>query len=183
MYSHQSLTLFVAYWVQLDQNAKQTAASLDKLQALLQQQSLGGTQDQQQQQQQGAGGSSPVKKTRRESFRVYTRTDEEGSYSSSEEYTPSSGSASKLSSGLPAGPSSTATSPERTSAHTYGNRVILTTYPGQVGIHPIPMNWGSADPLERGPIVASRHPSTIKKRNATGAHGGSYSVIFSTILF
>ncbi len=36
--------------------------------------------------------------------------------------------------------------------------------------------WGAGDPSVRGPIVASRHPNSIKLRNAIGAHGGSYSV-------
>ncbi|KAK4051646.1 hypothetical protein OIV83_002786 [Microbotryomycetes sp. JL201] len=58
----------------------------------------------------------------------------------------------------------------------YSQRVILTTYPGQVGIHPIPLKWGAKTPEERGPVVASRHQSTIKVRNTIGAHGGSYSI-------
>ncbi|KAJ3111649.1 hypothetical protein HDU96_005485 [Phlyctochytrium bullatum] len=58
----------------------------------------------------------------------------------------------------------------------YNHRIVLTTYPGQVGINPIPLNWGHPDPEIRGPIVASRNPSSIKVRNAIGAHGGSYSV-------
>ncbi|RUS19662.1 GTP cyclohydrolase N terminal-domain-containing protein [Endogone sp. FLAS-F59071] len=58
----------------------------------------------------------------------------------------------------------------------YDHRVILTTYPGQVGIKPVALNWGSSDPHVRGPIIASRHPSSIKIRNAIGAYGGSYCV-------
>lgn len=58
----------------------------------------------------------------------------------------------------------------------YNHRIILTTYPGQVGVNPIPMNWGSSDPSKRGPIIVSRHPKSIKLRNAVGAHGGSYSI-------
>ncbi|KAK4056468.1 hypothetical protein OIO90_002611 [Microbotryomycetes sp. JL221] len=58
----------------------------------------------------------------------------------------------------------------------YSQRVILTTYPGQVGIHPIPLNWGAKTAAERGPVVASRQQSTIKVRNTIGAHGGSYSI-------
>ncbi|KAI8848091.1 GTP cyclohydrolase N terminal-domain-containing protein [Chytridium lagenaria] len=58
----------------------------------------------------------------------------------------------------------------------YNHRIILTTYPGQVGINPIPLNWGHPDPHIRGPIVASRNPTSLKVRNAIGAHGGSYSV-------
>ncbi|KAJ1515028.1 Uracil-regulated protein 1 [Coelomomyces lativittatus] len=58
----------------------------------------------------------------------------------------------------------------------YPYRVILTTYPGQVGIHPINLNWGHPDPKHRGPIVVSRHPDTIRVRNSIGAHGGSYCI-------
>lgn len=39
------------------------------------------------------------------------------------------------------------------------------TYPKQIGINPLPMNWGAADPQERGPVVVSRYPSTIRRRN------------------
>lgn len=56
------------------------------------------------------------------------------------------------------------------------NRITLTTYPGQVGVEPIPLDWGNADPLKRGPIVVARSADTIKSRNALGAHSGSYSI-------
>jgi hypothetical protein len=52
----------------------------------------------------------------------------------------------------------------------------LTTYPGQVGINPIPLNWGNMDPDVRGPILASRNPDSLIMRNAIGAHGGSYCI-------
>ncbi|KAI8372033.1 GTP cyclohydrolase N terminal-domain-containing protein [Choanephora cucurbitarum] len=58
----------------------------------------------------------------------------------------------------------------------YPSRVILTTYPGQQGIKPLTLNWGANSPHERGPIVASRHVESIKKRNAIGAYGGSYCI-------
>jgi len=59
----------------------------------------------------------------------------------------------------------------------YSDRVIiLTTYPDQFGIKPISLKWGELDPIVRGPIVASRHPKSIKIRNAIGAYGGSYCV-------
>src|SRR5579862_3543450 len=32
------------------------------------------------------------------------------------------------------------------------SRIILTTYPGQVGIDPVIMNWGHRDPSQRGPV-------------------------------
>jgi hypothetical protein len=58
----------------------------------------------------------------------------------------------------------------------YSQRVILTTYPGQVGINPIPLEWGASTPEARGPVVASRQPKSLKIRNAIGAYAGSYSV-------
>ncbi|MCJ1472849.1 hypothetical protein MMC13_001498 [Lambiella insularis] len=56
------------------------------------------------------------------------------------------------------------------------SRIILTTYPGQAGIDPLIMNWGHVDPMQRGPVVVSRNQSTLRRRNAIGAHGGSYSI-------
>ncbi|KAJ1957015.1 Uracil-regulated protein 1 [Linderina pennispora] len=58
----------------------------------------------------------------------------------------------------------------------YSSRVVLTTYPSQLGIDPLPMTWGAKTPQERGPIVASRHPDSFGKRNAIGAGGGSYCI-------
>ncbi|KAF9306463.1 Uracil-regulated protein 1 [Mortierella antarctica] len=49
-------------------------------------------------------------------------------------------------------------------------------YPDQVGVKPAKMNWGAAEPDERGPIVVSRLPSSFKIRNAIGAYSGSYSI-------
>ncbi|THU97361.1 hypothetical protein K435DRAFT_778100 [Dendrothele bispora CBS 962.96] len=58
----------------------------------------------------------------------------------------------------------------------YPGRVLLTTYPDQHGIQPYPLTWFSPDPSIRGPIICSRLPSSIKRRNAIGAHSGSYSI-------
>ncbi|KAF7791428.1 hypothetical protein EIP86_002444 [Pleurotus ostreatoroseus] len=58
----------------------------------------------------------------------------------------------------------------------YPHRVMLTTYPDQYGIKPFPLVWGAADASIRGPVICSRLPSTIKHRNAIGAHSGSYSI-------
>ncbi|KAG8891238.1 hypothetical protein FRC01_014817, partial [Tulasnella sp. 417] len=58
----------------------------------------------------------------------------------------------------------------------YPQRVIITTYPDQSGIKPVAINWGAAAPAERGPVVCSRQPNSIKSRNAIGAHSGSYSI-------
>ncbi|KAI1339021.1 putative GTP cyclohydrolase II [Xylariaceae sp. FL0016] len=63
----------------------------------------------------------------------------------------------------------------------FTSRIILTTYPKQIGINPIPLDWGAPAP-ERGPVVVSRSSSTIRKRNAIGAHGGSYSIYFALAL-
>ncbi|KAK3308666.1 GTP cyclohydrolase N terminal-domain-containing protein [Chaetomium strumarium] len=61
----------------------------------------------------------------------------------------------------------------------FSSRVVLTTYPKQIGIKPLPLEWGAADPLQRGPVTVSRSPSTIGRRNAIGAHGGSYSIYYA----
>jgi hypothetical protein len=59
------------------------------------------------------------------------------------------------------------------------SRVVLTTYPKQIGIKPLPLEWGAADPQQRGPVTVLRTPSTIGRRNAIGAHGGSYSIYYA----
>ncbi|KAL2281430.1 hypothetical protein FJTKL_11599 [Diaporthe vaccinii] len=69
-----------------------------------------------------------------------------------------------------------------TQASSFSSRIILTTYPKQTGIKPIPLNWGAPEPTERGPIVVSRYSSTIRRRNAIGAHGGSYSIYYALAL-
>ena len=63
--------------------------------------------------------------------------------------------------------------PRKTSV---SSRIILTTYPGQSGIDPVPLEWGDEEPMKRGPVVVSRHYNTVRRRNAIGAHGGSYSI-------
>ena len=45
------------------------------------------------------------------------------------------------------------------------SRIILTTYPGQAGIEPLPMHWGHINPDIRGPVAVSRNPSTVRRRN------------------
>lgn len=65
-------------------------------------------------------------------------------------------------------------SPEE--AKYYHDRVILTTYPGQVGIKPVPIHWAASDPLKRGPVLASRTAGNIKRRNALGAYSGAYCI-------
>lgn len=52
----------------------------------------------------------------------------------------------------------------------------MTAYPDQHGIRPFPLQWGASDPAIRGPVICSRLPTSIKQRNALGAHSGSYSI-------
>ncbi|UKZ83670.1 Putative GTP cyclohydrolase [Trichoderma virens FT-333] len=58
----------------------------------------------------------------------------------------------------------------------FTSRIVLTTYPKQIGIDPLQMDWGNPDPLQRGPVVVSRAASTIRRRNAIG---GSYSIYYA----
>lgn len=66
-------------------------------------------------------------------------------------------------------------SPQRGMAPGLSSRIILTTYPGQSGIDPLVMNWGHANPSQRGPVVVSRSQSTIRRRNGMQLfnHGAS----------
>ncbi|KAK0099652.1 Uracil-regulated protein 1 [Cadophora gregata] len=78
-----------------------------------------------------------------------------------------------------AGPSSPSSALSHARKPSVTSRIILTTYPGQSGINPLPMDWGHKDPQERGPVVVSRSQTTIRRRNAIGAHGGSYSIYYA----
>ena len=55
-----------------------------------------------------------------------------------------------------------------------GKHIRLTSHPvdGEGGT--LPIRWGRADPLERGPIIGST--STRSQRNVIGTHSGSYGV-------
>ncbi|TFA99860.1 Uracil-regulated protein 1 [Trichoderma ghanense] len=72
---------------------------------------------------------------------------------------------------------SSALSPSTRSGFT--SRIVLTTYPKQIGIDPLPMDWGNPDPLQRGPVVVSRAASTIRRRNGSSSIGGSYSIYYA----
>lgn len=43
-------------------------------------------------------------------------------------------------------------------------------------VDPVPLTWGASTAADRGPILVARSSETLKRRNAIGAHGGSYSV-------
>lgn len=52
--------------------------------------------------------------------------------------------------------------------------IVLTSHPNSFGPQPIPIHWGAADPMQRGPIIA-----TLTKqahRNVIGTHSGGYAV-------
>ncbi len=52
--------------------------------------------------------------------------------------------------------------------------IVLTSHPSSFGPKPIPIQWGAANPMERGPIIA-----TLTKqvhRNVIGTHSGSYAI-------
>ncbi|KAL8797091.1 MAG: hypothetical protein Q9182_007253 [Xanthomendoza sp. 2 TL-2023] len=55
--------------------------------------------------------------------------------------------------------------PQRNVLPGLASRIILTTYPSQSGIDPIPINWGHINPHQRGPVVVARSQSTIRRRN------------------
>ena len=52
--------------------------------------------------------------------------------------------------------------------------IKLTTHPSNFGVDPEPLEWGERDPRKRGAVVAT--VSKPGKRNAIGAHSGTYSV-------
>lgn len=52
--------------------------------------------------------------------------------------------------------------------------VSLTSHPGRAGVNPFPTKWGHPDPAIRGPVCATNRDDG--KRNAIGAHGGSYCI-------
>lgn len=60
--------------------------------------------------------------------------------------------------------------PPRRASVSKTSKIILTSYPGQAGVDPLPMEWGAKDPAIRGPVVVSRHANTIRRRNGTCTH-------------
>ncbi|MBD2019852.1 GTP cyclohydrolase II [Leptolyngbya sp. FACHB-36] len=52
--------------------------------------------------------------------------------------------------------------------------IVLTSHPSRFGPKPIPIQWGDADPLKRGPIIGTLMNSA--HRNVIGTHSGSYGV-------
>ncbi|MBS1985711.1 MAG: GTP cyclohydrolase II [Bdellovibrionales bacterium] len=59
-------------------------------------------------------------------------------------------------------------------ASTRSPHIVLTSFPGKIFKHALPVKWGVSTAQERGPVVAA--VSAKAKRNAIGTHGGSYSV-------
>lgn len=52
--------------------------------------------------------------------------------------------------------------------------IILTSHPSKFGQKPIPICWGQANPMDRGPVIATL--TNQAHRNVIGTHSGSYSV-------
>lgn len=52
--------------------------------------------------------------------------------------------------------------------------IKLTSHPDTHGEKPIPITWGEADPMKRGPIIATLTNSA--QRNVIGTHSGSYAI-------
>lgn len=52
--------------------------------------------------------------------------------------------------------------------------IVLTSHPSRFGSRALPIHWGEADPLRRGPIVATVVDPA--HRNVIGTHSGSYAV-------
>ena len=52
--------------------------------------------------------------------------------------------------------------------------IVLTSHPGGHGPKPVPIVWGAADPMVRGPLVGT--VTNKGHRNVIGTHSGSYSV-------
>ena len=52
--------------------------------------------------------------------------------------------------------------------------IRLTSHPGQGTTGALPIRWGQADPLARGPIVGT--VANRSQRNVIGSHSGSYGV-------
>lgn len=52
--------------------------------------------------------------------------------------------------------------------------IRLATHPGSHGPKPTPIHWGAADPLQRGPLIATT--TDLNKRNVIGTHSGSYAI-------
>ncbi len=52
--------------------------------------------------------------------------------------------------------------------------IVLTSHPGLTTGLSLPLRWGAADPLVRGPVIATvQHPAA---RNVIGTHAGAYSL-------
>lgn len=52
--------------------------------------------------------------------------------------------------------------------------IVLTSHPSRFGPKPISIQWGAADPMQRGPVIA-----TLTKqghRNVIGTHSGGYAI-------
>jgi len=52
--------------------------------------------------------------------------------------------------------------------------IKLTSHPASHGPGPLPILWGAAEPLKRGPVIATM--TAPAQRNVIGAHAGTYAI-------
>lgn len=52
--------------------------------------------------------------------------------------------------------------------------IVLTSHPTRFGPKPVPVVWGQADPLKRGPVIGTL--TNLANRNVIGTHSGSYAL-------
>lgn len=52
--------------------------------------------------------------------------------------------------------------------------IVLTSHPTRFGPKPVPIHWGEAEPLKRGPVIATL--TNPAHRNVIGTHSGSYAI-------
>lgn len=52
--------------------------------------------------------------------------------------------------------------------------IVLTSHPARFGSKGVPLHWGHADPIKRGPIIGTL--TDVTRRNVIGTHAGSYAV-------
>ncbi len=52
--------------------------------------------------------------------------------------------------------------------------IVLTSHPSKFGPKPLPIQWGAADPLQRGPIIGTLTNSA--HRNVVSTHAGAYAL-------
>jgi len=74
----------------------------------------------------------------------------------------------------PSSPINPNPSPKNEGTNGKRRHIVLASHPSRFGSKAVPIHWGHADPLQRGPIVAT--VTDVSHRNVIGTHSGSYAV-------